>query len=54
MVYNTENYWVLGFFHRQVFQFPKRRVFCFLEYGTMEKATKPSNSNLTSIQKISS
>jgi hypothetical protein len=30
---------------RPQIQFPKRRVFLFLEYRTMEKAQKPSNSD---------
>jgi lipocalin len=29
---------------RKLIQFPKRRVFCFLEYRTMEKVQKPNNS----------
>jgi hypothetical protein len=29
---------------RKQIQFPKRRVFCFLECRTMEKVQKPSNS----------
>jgi hypothetical protein len=28
---------------RDIFQFPKRHVFYFLEYRTMEKVQKPSN-----------
>jgi hypothetical protein len=30
---------------RKQIQFPKRRVFCFLDYRTMEKVQKPSNSD---------
>jgi hypothetical protein len=53
MVYNIQNYSVLGLLHCPIFyktekttfrkdiHFPKRRVFYFLEYRTMEKSKNP-------------
>jgi hypothetical protein len=55
-ILGEQNYWVFGPFHGPVFykienttfrkeiQFPKRRVFYFVEYRTMVKVEKSSNS----------
>jgi hypothetical protein len=51
MVYNTQNYWVSGFFHRPEFKIQKNTTFQKLdlfpssEFRTMDRVQKPSNSD---------